>query len=172
MQRRRLHRLPERCVRGHRGPPYAGARSLLRWLLANLAKVNGTFLRSHGHGIEALEVRELCDISYALITEGIERDYYARVAAGAKWEDATDPLGDMIVRFEERVGLRENPEAIAFELHKQLLKSRGIEWDDTPVGAGSGQWWDQDVEFTDMSDLDKTSRRRKGGNGNLFLQEK
>lgn len=94
------------------------------------------------------------------------------MAAGAKWEDATDPLGDMIVRFEERVGLRENPEAIAFELHKQLLKSRGIEWDDTPVGAGSGQWWDQDVEFTDMSDLDKTSRRRKGGNGNLFLQEK
>jgi hypothetical protein len=64
----------------------------------------------------------------------------------------------MIVRFEERMGLREDPEAIALELHRQLLKSRGIAWDETPVGPGSGQWWDQDIEFSDMSDLDKGRR--------------
>ncbi len=107
-----------------------------------------------------MDARELCNVAYSSIIANVERSYYAQLSAGAKWE-TEDPLGDMITRFEERIGLREDPEAIALELHKQLLASRGIEWDDTPVGAGSGQWWDQDVEFTDMSDLDATARRKK-----------
>lgn len=124
--------------------------------------MNGDFLLAHGHGIEDLDVRELCDVAYASIVQAIERSYYAAVAAGAKFENTRDPLGDQIVQFEEKIGLRENPEDIALELHKQLLKSRGIEWDDTPVGAGSGQWWDQDIEFTDMSDLDAAKKRSEG----------
>jgi hypothetical protein len=84
------------------------------------------------------------------------------VAAGAQWKDSHDPLGDEITRFEERIGLRENPEEIALMMHKQFLKDQGREWDDTPVGAGNGQWWDQDVEFTDMSDLDAAAKRRAG----------
>ncbi len=90
----------------------------------------------------------------------MERNHYAMVAAGAKWENTTDPLGEAVRRFEERIGLRYNPEDTALELHKKMLAERGIEWDDTPVGAGSGQWWDQDVEFTDMSDLDAAARKR------------
>lgn len=84
------------------------------------------------------------------------------MAAGAKWEGTSDPLADDIRRLEERIGLRENPEEIALALHRQFLADQGKEWDDTPVGAGSGQWWDQDVEFTDMSDLDATAGRRAG----------
>lgn len=129
-------------------------------MLAHLAKVNGDFLRAHGHGIEELTPRELCDIAYSAILEDMERHYYALVAAGATWKDTTDPLGDDIIRFEERIGLRDDPEALALEMHKQFLTSQGKEWDDTPVGAGNGQWWDQDVEFTDMSDLDREQKRR------------
>jgi hypothetical protein len=124
-------------------------------VLAHLAKVNGDFLRAHGRGIEELSPRELCDIAYSAILEDMERHYYALVAAGAQWKDSTDPLGDDIVRFEERIGLRDDP-----EMHKQFLRDQGKEWDDTPVGAGNGQWWDQDVEFTDMSDLDAEAKRR------------
>jgi hypothetical protein len=91
----------------------------------------------------------------------MERHHYAQMAAGAQWKDSTDPLGDAVQRFEERIGLRENPEDIALELHKQFLKAQGKEWDDTPVSGGSGNWWDQDVEFTDMSDLDREAKRRK-----------
>lgn len=123
--------------------------------------MNGDFLRRHGRGIEKFDARELCDIAYSSIVADMERQYYALVASGAKWENSDDPLRDTITRFEERAGLRENPEEVAMELHKQLLKARGIEWDDTPVGAGSGKWWDQDVEFTDMSDLDKNARRQQ-----------
>lgn len=47
-------------------------------------------------------------------------------------------------------------------MHRQWLKDQGKEWDDTPVGAGSGQWWDQDVEFTSMGDLDANGNRRHG----------
>ena len=88
------------------------------------------------------------------------KHYYALVAAGAQWKDSRDPLGDDIQRFEERIGLRENPEEIALAMHRQFLKDQGKEWDDTPVGAGSGAWWDQDIEFTDMSDLDAEAKRR------------
>lgn len=129
-------------------------------MLAHLAKVNGDFIRAHGHGIEHLRPRELCDVAYALLIDDIERNYYALLASGATWKDTSDPLGDSVTRFEERMGLRENPADIALELHKQLLKQRGIEWDDTPVGAGSGQWWDQDIEFTSMGDLDAAGKRK------------
>lgn len=100
----------------------------------------------------------------------MERHYYAMVAAGGRWENSDDPLGDTIVRFEERIGLRENPEDIALALHRQFLASQGKEWDDTPVGAGNGEWWDQDVEFTSMSDLDQQAQRRRaaGRNAGLF----
>lgn len=129
-------------------------------MLAHLAKVNGDFLRAHGHGIEELGARELCDIAYAAILEGMERHFYAMVAAGAKWEGTDDPLGDDVRRFEERIGLRDDPMAWALEQHKLFLKAQGKEWDDTPVSGGSGQWWDQDVEFTDMADLDREHKRR------------
>lgn len=99
----------------------------------------------------------------------MERSYYAQVAAGAKWENSDDPLGDSIARFEERVGLRENPEEIALAMHRQWLEAQGKEWDDTPVSAGSGQWWDQDVEFTDMRDLDAEARRRESVSRNRGL---
>ena len=104
----------------------------------------------------------------------MERHHYALVAAGATWKDSNDPLGDAIKRMEEQIGLRENPEDIALTLHKRWLADRGIEWDDTPVSAGSGQRWDQDVEFTDMSDLDRESRRREAVSRNrgLFAKEK
>jgi hypothetical protein len=98
-----------------------------------------------------------------MIIADLERTYYAQVASGAKWEGTSDPLGDAVHRFEERIGLRDNPEDIALAMHKQMLAARGIEWDDTPVGAGSGQWWDQDVEFTEMSDLDAQARKRDAG---------
>lgn len=136
--------------------------------------MNGDLLRAHGHGVQEMDARELCDVAYSAIIADIERGYYAHVAAGGKWENSSDPLGDMIARFEERAGLRDNPEELALTLHKQWLKQRGIEWDDTPVGAGNGQWWDQDVEFTDMSDLDAEARRRKAASRNrgLFVREK
>lgn len=124
--------------------------------------MNGDQLATTGHGIEDMDARELCDLSYALITGGIERQYYALLSGGAKFEDSTDPIGDQITEFEEKFGLREDPSAIALELHKRLLASRGIPWDDTPVGAGSGEWWDQDIEFTDMSDLDKKKQASEG----------
>lgn len=174
MHRRGVRRLPERRDGGDRRPPYKGARSLLRWLLVNLAKVNGDFLRANGCGIEKLSASELCDIAYAAITSGIERHYYALVAAGAKWEGTDDPLGDDIRKFEERVGLRDDPNAWALAMHKQMMESQGKEWDDTPVAAGSGQWWDQDVEFSDMSDLDAQAKRREAVSRNrgLFVKDK
>jgi hypothetical protein len=122
--------------------------------------VNGDFVRAHGHGIEYLGVRELCDVAYSAIVGDMERHYYALVGAGASWKDSDDPLGDQVQRFEERIGLRDDPEALALEMHKQFLRAQGKDWDDTPVGAGNGEWWDQDVEFTDMSDLDAEARRR------------
>jgi hypothetical protein len=124
--------------------------------------VNGDFLRAHGHGIEQLDARELCDVAYSSIVAEMERQYYAQVSGGAQWKDANDPLGESIMRFEERIGLRDNPEALALEMHKAFLKSQGKEWDDTPVGAGGGQWWEQDVEFTSMSDLDAAAQRSAG----------
>ena len=124
--------------------------------------MNGDFLRAHGYGIEELDTRELCDVAYASIVADMERNFYALVAAGAQWKDTRDPLGDDIRRFEERIGLRDNPEALALEMHKQFLAAQGKEWDDTPVGAGSGQWWDQDVEFSSMSDLDTAAKRSEG----------
>jgi len=95
----------------------------------------------------------------------MERNYYALVARGATWEHVDDPLGDQVERFEEHIGLRENPEALAMEMHKMLLASRGIEWDDTPVkGSGSGQWWDQDIDdFRDMSQLDAGGSKGQPG---------
>jgi hypothetical protein len=162
VQRRRPAGVPERGDRGDGSPPYRGARSLLSWLLGRYSKVNGDFLRTAGCGIEELDARELCDLAYSAIIEEITRHYHALVAAGAQWKDSRDPLGDDIQRFEERIGLRENPEEIALMMHKQFMKDQGREWDDTPVGAGSGQWWDQDVEFSDMSDLDAAARRREG----------
>jgi hypothetical protein len=105
----------------------------------------------------------------------IEQHYYALVAAGAKWEDSDDPLRDNIVRFEERIGLRDDPEAIALALHRQFLEAQGKEWDDTPVGGGGSRgWWDQNVEFTDMSDLDRASQHRASVSKNrgLFAKDR
>lgn len=129
-------------------------------MLAHLAKVNGDFLRANGYGIEELDARELCDVAYAAITAGMERHYYALVAAGAKWEGTDDPLGDDIRKFEERIGLRDDPNAWALAMHRQMMEAQGKAWDDTPVTGGSGQWWDQDVEFSSMSDLDAEAKRR------------
>ena len=129
-------------------------------MLANFARVSGLLLR-RGTRITDLDARELCDVAYSLLVEGIERGYYAQVAAGVKWKDVSDPLGEALYRLEEHLGLHEDPQAVAMELHKKMLKDRGIEWDDTPVsGGGSGEWWDQDAEFTSMSDLDAGARRR------------
>jgi hypothetical protein len=174
VQRRGLRQVRQRRDGGNRGPPYRGARNLLTWVLAHFAKVNGDFLRTHGHGIEQLSPRELCDVAYSSIVADMERHYYALVAAGAKWEDVSDPLGDDIQRFEERIGLRDDPEAIALAMHRQFLKDQGKEWDDTPVGAGTGQWWEQDTEFTSMSDLDQASKRRQAveKNRGLFAKNK
>lgn len=123
--------------------------------------MNGDFLRANGHGIGTLAPSELCDVAYSALVEGLERQYYAQLAAGAKWDDA-DPLGEMIGRLEEQLSLRENPEAIALELHRRMMAAQGKEWDDTPVGAGSGQWWEQDVDdFRDMSDLDRAASGKK-----------
>ena len=97
-------------------------------------KVNGDQLRATGRGIEHLNARELCNLTYSLLVADIERNYYARVSAGAKWENEEDPLGDAVARFEERIGMREDPDAIALALHRRWLESRGIAWDDTPVG--------------------------------------
>lgn len=135
--------------------------------------MNGDLLRATGRGLEALDARELCDVAYSAIVADMERHYYAMVAAGATWKDSNDPLGDTVARFEERIGLRYNPEDVALELHRQWLAQRGIPWDDTPVSAGSGKWWDQDVEFTDMSDLDAEARRREAASRNrgLFTRE-
>lgn len=107
-------------------------------------------------------MRELCDVAYSYVLEETEKRYLAQVSAGAQWENTDDPLGDAVTRFEERAGLRENPEDIALELHRQFMKAQGKEWDETPVGAGSGQWWDQDVEFTSMEDLDAGKKRSEG----------
>lgn len=137
--------------------------------------MNGDFIRSHGHGIETLSARELCDVAYSAIVADLERNYYAAVSAGAEFKDSKDPLGDSITRFEEKIGLRDNPEDLALAMHRQLLESRGIEWDDTPVsGAGMRGWWDQDVEFTDMSDLDKEAKRREAVSKNrgLFAKDR
>jgi hypothetical protein len=143
-------------------------------VLAHFAKVNGDFIRRHGRGIEQLDPRELCNVAYSAIVSDMEAHYYALVAAGAQWKDSQDPLGDDIRRFEERIGLRDDPEALALQMHKQLLKERGIPWDDTPVGAGTGQWWEQDTEFTSMSDLDVESKRRQSveKNRGLFAKNK
>lgn len=127
--------------------------------------MNGEFLRAHGHGIQELDVRELCSLAYAMITEDMTRHYYALVAAGAKFNDSEDPLGDQIYRFEEKIGIRFNPEDIALAAHKAWLKRRGMEWDDTPVGAGNGQWWDTNVEWTrqtTMGDLDTEAEKARG----------
>lgn len=139
-----------------------------------MAKVNGDLVRAHGRGIEALDTRELCDVAYAAIIADMERHYYALVAAGAKWEGTDDPLGDDIRRFEERIGLREDPHAVALAMHRQFLAAQGKEWDDTPVTGGSGQWWDQDVEFSDMADLDAEAKRRTAVSRNrgLFAKDR
>lgn len=135
------------------------------WVLGHLAKVNGEFLRRTGRGIETLDVREACDLAYAVITSDMERNFYAMVSAGAKFTDSDDPLGDQVLRFEERAGLRFNPEDIALEAHRNWLRAQGKDWDDTPVGAGNGQWWDTNVEWTPrttMSDLDSEAARARG----------
>lgn len=131
--------------------------------------MNGDFLRACGHGIEGLDARELCDIAYAAITDDMTKQYYALIAAGATWKDTKDPLGDQISGFEERVGLRDDPAALALELHKKFLKLQGKEWDDTPASGGSGQWWDQETEFTSMSDLDQAAKQRQAGSRNKGL---
>ena len=100
--------------------------------------------------------------------DDLTRHHYAQVAAGAKWE-TEDPLGDAVRKFEEQVGLRDDPNAWALEQHKKMLAAQGKEWDDTPVKGGSGQWWDQDVEFTEMSDLDRQSSRKQTVNRNRGL---
>lgn len=123
--------------------------------------MNGDLLRATGRGMETLSPRELCDVAWSAMLEGIEKQYYAMVAAGIKFE-AEDPMADQVTRLEEKIGLRYNPEDLALELHKTLLAARGIEWDDTPVGAGSGKWWDQDIDnFKDMSDLDAASKKKR-----------
>ena len=86
--------------------------------------MNGDFIRAHGHGIQELDARELCDVAYATIIGDIEQHYYALVASGATWKDTQDPLGDDITRFEERIGLRDNPEDIALEKATHRLIDR------------------------------------------------
>lgn len=130
-------------------------------MLGNLARVNGALLRGAGYGVEDLHVSELCDVAYSMLTDDLERNYYAQVAAGMTFKDSDTPLADAVYRFEERIGLRENPESIAMELHKRWRAAQGLAWDDTPVGQGGGNWWEQDVEdFRDMSDLDKPTVKR------------
>lgn len=128
-------------------------------MLGHYSKVNGDFLRAHGRGIEELDPRELCDLAYATLIAMIEQRHYALVAAGAEWKDSDDPLGEEITAFEERIGLREDPKAVAYAMHKQFMESQGKQWDETPVGTAN-EWWDQNVEFTDMEALDEAVRRK------------
>lgn len=83
--------------------------------------------------------------------------FRAQVAAGATWEEP-DPLGDRIRRFDEELGFVHSPAADALAMHKAWMAQQGREWDDTPVAADD-RWWDQDVEFTDMTSLNRSMTR-------------
>jgi hypothetical protein len=88
--------------------------------------------------------------------------FRARLGPESKFE-SEDPLGDAIRSFEEEIGLHggSTAEAIALAMHKEFMRQQGKEWDDTPVSVGdSDRWWDQDVEYTSMRDLNKKLTRK------------
>jgi hypothetical protein len=88
--------------------------------------------------------------------------FRARVSRGEKFE-AQDPLGDEIRAFEESIGLRggANAEELALAMHKEWMRQQGKEWDDTPVtGKQADRWWDQDVEYKSMDDLNRKLTRK------------
>lgn len=84
--------------------------------------------------------------------------FRAQVAAGAQFE-SDDPLGEKITRFEEEIGLRVNPADVALALHRQWMAQQGKAWDDTPV-AGDDRWWDQNIEYTGMEDLNRALTKK------------
>jgi hypothetical protein len=85
--------------------------------------------------------RQCMNIAWSLIIDEMTIEDRAMRAAGHKFED---PLDDRIQYFEERIGLRVNPEEVAMALHKQRLAAMGIPWDDTQVQV---DWRMQDQEF-------------------------
>lgn len=40
------------------------------------------------------------------------------------------------------------------------MQAQGKAWDDTPV-VPDKEWWDQDMEFTDMDDLNKSLTKKE-----------
>lgn len=123
-----------------------------------MRRIDGQQVRATGRGIEGLTLRQVCNVAYSLVIDEMTLTFRAQVAAGAKFE-VDDPLGERIERFEEEIGLRFDPAAAALAMHKAWMTAQGKAWDDTPVTADA-RWWDQDVEFTSMDDLNKSMTRK------------
>jgi hypothetical protein len=64
--------------------------------------------------------------------------------AGAK-KETDDDLETVIERWEQKIGLRVDPEEQALEALKAFNKARGIPWDDTPVVPSD--WRERDEEI-------------------------
>lgn len=89
-------------------------------------------LRNQGRGILTFSVREICNIAYSIIVEDLEKMWWAQFSHPNTDLEKLGSIEETVERFEERIGLRINPEDIAMEQHKAMLKAKGIEWDNTP----------------------------------------
>jgi hypothetical protein len=121
----------------------------LRWL-------DGRQIASTGRGIESLTLRQLCNLAYAHYLDEMALTFRAQVAAGAKW-DTDDPFAEKVEEFEEKISLRYDPAETARAMQRAWVEAQGGSWDETPVEA-SKNWWDKDVEFTSMGDLDNAMK--------------
>jgi hypothetical protein len=64
--------------------------------------------------------------------------------SGAK-KETDDPLEEVVLQWEMKMGLRVDPEEVALDALKAFNKARGIPWDDTPVD--NRDWRERDEEI-------------------------
>lgn len=112
-------------------------------MLAYYSRIDGRLLLSHGRGLHTFTPREACNIAHHLIIEEmITEDREFRWSGSKKQSD--DPVETHIQRWEEKIGLRIDPAAMALEAMKAFYKATGKVWDDTPVEV---DWRQKDEEI-------------------------
>jgi hypothetical protein len=111
----------------------------LRYGCKNLGRLDGEMLISHGKGISQFTFREFLNICYTTVVRQFQ----------PPMDEEGDSVEVQISRFEEKIGLRHNPENDAMAALRQWQISQGIDPDaktDFDPNA-SKPWWEQDLEM-------------------------
>lgn len=88
-------------------------------------------------------MREAVNIAQFLaVDEMVMEDREFRYSGGKKPTD--DPVETHIEHWEEKIGLKVDPDAEALKAYKAWRASQGLEWDDTPVQL---DWRERDEEI-------------------------